>query len=117
MQFRLLGPLEVVDATERVLEIRPRECTVLAMLLLETERVVPLDRLARAVWGDTPPPTARQQLPNSASRLRAILHDHGFRGRILARSPGYLLQLTEHDGIELLTLHDLETAGRATAAD
>jgi DNA-binding SARP family transcriptional activator len=117
VQFRILGPLEVVDPVGRVIAIRPRERVVLAMLLLEAGRVVSIDRLVHAVWAETPPPTARQQLPNSVSRLRRTLSDHGFRGRILARSPGYLLHLTEHHRIDLQTFGALAAAGRNEVAE
>jgi DNA-binding SARP family transcriptional activator len=116
VQFRILGPLEVVDPTGRALVIRPRERIVLAVLLLQPDRVVPIDRLVEAVWDGTPPATARQQLPNSASRIRRTLHEHGFRGAILARPPGYLLHLTEDDRIDATTFDALAEEGRTALA-
>ena len=56
MEFRLLGPLEVIADDGEPVQLggaRPR--AVLAMLLLHPNRVVSVDRLVDAVWGETPP--------------------------------------------------------------
>ena len=56
MEFRLLGPLEVVDDVGKAVPLggrRPR--AVLAILLLSPNRAVSTDRLIDAVWGEDPP--------------------------------------------------------------
>src|ERR1041384_4311414 len=62
LQFRILGPLEawregaIVDLGAR------KQRAVLALLLLNANRVVPTQRLIDELWGDTPPETARSAL-------------------------------------------------------
>src|SRR5436309_16012763 len=69
VRFRVLGPLSVAG---NVLAAS-RERTVLAVLLLEPNRLVPVERLIDAVWGDNPPVTARAQIHTCISRLRRAL--------------------------------------------
>jgi DNA-binding SARP family transcriptional activator len=55
VQFRILGPLEVRDG-ERVVPLGgTRRQAVLALLLLDANRIVSVDRLIDGVWGDAPP--------------------------------------------------------------
>jgi DNA-binding SARP family transcriptional activator len=88
VDFRILGPLEVLDG-ERVLKLGGlgRRAT-LALLLLEPNRVVPVERLVDGVWGDAPPSSAQASLQNHVWRLRRVLGD-----RLQTRSPGYLLRV------------------------
>ena len=58
MEFRLLGPLEVVEH-ERVLVLGGvKQRSLLAVLMLHANEVVSADRLIDELWGQTPPPTA-----------------------------------------------------------
>jgi DNA-binding SARP family transcriptional activator len=66
----------------------------MAMLLLEANRLLPTDRLIRAVWADTPPPTAVAQIHICISALRRALASSGHPGRIVTRRPGYRLDLS-----------------------
>ena len=50
-EFGILGPLEVSRAGRAVPLGGPRQRAVLALLLLEANRVVSLDRLAEDIWG------------------------------------------------------------------
>ena len=54
-EFGILGPLEVSRGGRMVPLGGPRQRAVLALLLLEANRVVSLDRLAEDVWGGHPP--------------------------------------------------------------
>jgi DNA-binding SARP family transcriptional activator len=93
VEFRILGPLEVRDG-ERVLPLGgARRRAVLALLLLDANRVVSVDRLVDGVWGDSPPPSAQPSLHNQLGRLRQELGE-----RLVTRPPGYLLRV---DGGEL----------------
>ena len=54
MRYGVLGPFEVHD-DDRMLDLgRPKQRAVLAVLLLEANHVVSLDRLIDLVWGDGP---------------------------------------------------------------
>ena len=115
MEFRILGPLEVRDG-ERVLPLGgARRRAVLALLLLDPNRVVSVDQFVDGVWGDAPPPSAVASLHNHLGRLRQELGE-----RLATRPPGYVLRV---DGDELdlsrfLRLVDeAQGAGAAVAAE
>ena len=88
MEFRVLGPLEVVadDGTPLALGGgKPR--ALLAALLLEPNRVVSTDRLIDALWGDDPPASGAAALQVHVHALRKALGAE----RIATRPPGYAL--------------------------
>jgi DNA-binding SARP family transcriptional activator/DNA-binding CsgD family transcriptional regulator len=87
---RLLGPVDVVvDGLSRpVTGVRRK--AVLAVLALHRGQVVSADRLIDAVWGAASQSVAVNTLQSHVSQLRQVL---GCRAAILARSPGYLLDL------------------------
>jgi DNA-binding SARP family transcriptional activator len=92
MDFRILGPLEMSHDADVLSVGGPRQQTVLAMLLLAANRVMPVDRLATALWEDAPPPTARSQVQMCISGLRRQLAGAADgRQRIAGSRAGYVL--------------------------
>ena len=90
MEFRLLGPLEVVDdngAQVALGGLRPR--ALLALLLLYPNEAVSTDRLIDGIWGESPPASAPNALQVHVHALRNALGGD----RIVTRSPGYLVRL------------------------
>ncbi len=110
MEFRILGPLEVRHENNLVTIGGPRQQAVLAMLLLEANHVMPIDRLIEAVWDEEPPNTARGQIQICISALRRQMAAAEGRQRVVSRRPGYMLGLTEGE----LDLYVFE--GRVAAA-
>jgi DNA-binding SARP family transcriptional activator len=94
MQYRILGPIEVLDDEGRPVPLGgQREKVLLATLLLEANRVVSADRLIEAVWGDDPPATAANALQVHVSKLRKRLAaPSGSGGSLEMVPPGYVLQ-------------------------
>jgi DNA-binding SARP family transcriptional activator len=91
VEFRVLGPLEVVEGG-RALELGGlKQRALLACLLLDANRVVSTDRLVDALWEDDPPETARKALQVYVSQLRKLVGP----GRLLTKPPGYLLRVEE----------------------
>ena len=89
VDFRILGPLEVV-AEGRFLDIgAPKLRAVLAALLLEPNRVVSDDRLIESVWDETPPESAQKALQVYVSHLRKLLGGE----RVQRIGPGYALRV------------------------
>jgi predicted ATPase/DNA-binding SARP family transcriptional activator len=71
--FRVLGPIEiVVDGAAAALG-SPAQRQLLAVLLLNANRVVPVDRLLEALWPDESPATAKHAIQVYVSRLRAAI--------------------------------------------
>lgn len=108
VDFRILGPLEVVgEAGALGLGGRKRRA-VLAILLLNGNRVVSIDRLADDLYGDAPPATVVTQLQAHISQLRKLLdpdHPAGAPGSLLeTREPGYLIRVAP----EQVDLHRFE---------
>ena len=87
LEFRILGPLEVL-LDERPLALGgKRQRAVLAALLLQPRRVVPTDQLVNDLWGEQPPKTAATSLHNLVSQLRKQIG-----ADVLAtQTPGYVL--------------------------
>ncbi len=90
MEFRLLGPVEVIRGDRSVPLGGPRQRAVLAHLLLRANDIVPTDRLIDQIWGEEPPEAARNALQSYVSRLRSALGDSG---RLERRDPGYVLRV------------------------
>jgi DNA-binding SARP family transcriptional activator len=87
--FRILGPLEVSDETGSLLLGGQKQRAVLALLLLEPGRVVSVDRLIDAIWGEQPPRTAATSLQNFISQLRKTLGPEV----VETKPPGYRLRV------------------------
>ena len=111
MEFRILGPLEVVEDGRPVSIRRGKEQALLAYLLLHANEVVPSGRLIDALWDERPPPTASKILQNAVSHLRKQLGD----GRLLTRDPGYLLRVEEGE-LDLQRFERLARDGRREEA-
>jgi DNA-binding SARP family transcriptional activator/streptogramin lyase len=111
MEFRILGPLEVVEDGRPVSIRRGKEQALLAYLLLHANEVVPSGRLIDALWDERPPPTASKILQNAVSHLRKELGD----GRLLTRDPGYLLRVEEGE-LDLQRFEQLAREGRGEEA-
>jgi DNA-binding SARP family transcriptional activator len=101
LEFRILGPLEVVGETGPVRLGGPKQRATLAMLLLHANSVVSVDRLADALYAGAAPVTAVTQVQRQISELRKAL---GSESAIETRSPGYLIRISP----DQLDLHSFE---------
>jgi DNA-binding SARP family transcriptional activator len=117
IEFRVLGPLEVVNDA-RVLPLGGlKQRGVLALLLLERNRVVPRDRIVDALWGESPPTSAANSVQVYVSKLRRLLdEDASNESALVTAPPGYLLRVApgtvDADEFERL-LVDAKSALRA----
>jgi DNA-binding SARP family transcriptional activator len=101
LEFRLLGPLEVLADGSPVALGGPKQRATLAILLLNANRVVSVDRLADDLYAGEPPVTAVTQVQRQISDLRKTL---GADARIATRPRGYVIRV---GGVEL-DLHAFE---------
>src|ERR1043165_6099293 len=88
MEYRVLGPLEAVGSDGAIPLGGAKQRAVLALLLLNANRVVSRERLIDELWGDDPPETAPTGLQVYISRLRKLLPE----GSLQTRAPGYVLE-------------------------
>ena len=111
LQFRVLGPVQVLDHGVAIDVGGSKPRLVLVQLLLNPNRVVSTDTLVDAVWGEDPPPTARRSLQSHVAKLRAALG--GDDGPLKSQAPGYVLAVDEAQ-IDLWRSEDLVRQARAS---
>jgi len=99
LEFRILGPVEVVR-DDRALPLGgAKQRALVADLALHANEVLSADRIIDDLWGEEPPETASHMLHVYVSRLRKTLGDHG--GDVLVtRPPGYMLRLEPPDELD-----------------
>src|SRR3954466_10452614 len=73
LEFRILGPLEVIDDDRRIELGGARQRAVLAILLLHRGETVSVDRIVDLMWGERPPATAVKTVQVYVSLLRRAL--------------------------------------------
>ena len=123
LEFRILGPLSVrVDGSPIALG-GPKQRALLALLLLNANRVVSRDRLVAELFPEQSVNSADHALRNHVSRLRKVLASLGSdEPRLAARAPGYLLRVEpgelDLERFEQLVSegHEALGAGRVAAA-
>ncbi|MEE6261795.1 AfsR/SARP family transcriptional regulator [Plantactinospora sonchi] len=91
---------------------KPR--ALLAALLVDHGRVVPVDRLIDVVWGSRPPGSARAILQTHVSALRQVVVRADPAAAIVSRAPGYLLRITD-SSLDRDVFERLLAEGRAAA--
>ena len=88
VEFRILGPFEVVEGDQKLVLGGPKQRAVLAILLLHRGEVVSTERLIDELWGERPPATAAKTVQVYVSNLRKALGD----GLLVTQGHGYLLR-------------------------
>ena len=88
MEFRILGPLQVLAGGSAVELGGARRRALLALLLLRRGEAVAAERLVEDLYGGRPPPTATKSLQAHVSRLRKALPD----GCLATEGGGYALR-------------------------
>jgi YVTN family beta-propeller protein len=90
MEFRLLGPLEVLGDDGAAIDLGGRQQRLLvAVLLLHANEVVSVDRLVDALWRDQPPASAVKSVQAQISRLRRAFGEGNGEQRLRTRANGY----------------------------
>src|SRR5438874_8735980 len=113
MEYRILGPLEVVDEGEPVALGRLKERLVLAVLLLHANEFVSRERLIDELWGESPPPTAKKAVNVYVSQLRKALTRNG-HDPIATADGGYRLEVGS-DELDAAHLRRLLASARERA--
>ncbi|MDA0161965.1 winged helix-turn-helix domain-containing protein [Solirubrobacter ginsenosidimutans] len=109
MDYRVLGPLEVLDGGGKPLMLggrKPR--ALLARLLLDANRTVSVERLVDDLWGEDVPDSAVKMVHIHVSALRKALP----AGTLQTRQPGYALEV-DPELINVVRFERLQAEGRA----
>ncbi|POX48608.1 transcriptional regulator [Streptomyces sp. Ru71] len=112
--FQVLGPLVVHGAKGEVKLSGNRQRILLIMLLLESNRVVDVERLIRGIWDDAPPVTARSQIRICVSSLRRQFCAGDVPAVIETHRTGYQLRVSEDD-VDLIRFTRTLAQARAEA--
>jgi len=89
VEFRVLGPLEVVDGDEPLSLGGGLPRRLLALLLLNRNQFVSSERLIDVLWEGRPPDTASKALQGLVSQLRKAIGQE----TVLTRPSGYVLRI------------------------
>jgi DNA-binding SARP family transcriptional activator len=111
MEFRVLGPLEVLVDDRLVPLPRRKHRSLLAVLLIHAREPLSRDRLVDDLWGEHPPAAARGALHNYVSQLRRVIGAE----RIVRDPAGYALDVDD-DQLDLGRFRPLVRESRAALA-
>ncbi|MEU8237539.1 BTAD domain-containing putative transcriptional regulator [Actinoplanes missouriensis] len=113
LRFAILGPVRAFRGAEPV-DLGPaKQRAVLAVLLLNPGRPVPVHRIVDAVWGDDPPENGPNVVQKYVAGLRRVLDPDRS-----PRTPGQLLALTDGGYVlRAVTLDADEFRARLSRAD
>src|SRR5690349_2687820 len=93
--FHLLGPVALGPGAAVAVAVPKVRC-LLAVLLLDANRQVSLDRLTDELWGGQPPRSAVANLRSYASTLRRLLSTAGVDpDRLETTAGGYRLRVED----------------------
>ncbi|MCW6005695.1 tetratricopeptide repeat protein [Micromonospora sp. CPCC 205371] len=119
LEFRLLGPVEVVVDGQPVRVGPPKRLAVLAALAMDAGRPVTVETLVDRVWGAEAAPANRATLYSHITRIRQLVADAAAASRSPAavqRVPnGYVLR-AEPDAIDLFRCRRLADLARDAPA-
>ena len=108
IEFRILGPLEVVDDGRPLALGGGRQRALLALLLTRANEVVSTDRLVDELWGADPPKDSANALQYHVSQLRKALA----RSEIIhTQQPGYVVRV-DPNALDLLRFEQLVADAR-----
>ena len=115
LEYRAMGGLSVVDGGAELSLGGPRQRRLAAVLLIDRNRVVSVDRLAEVVFAGQPPPAAATTLRSYVARLRRVVECAGSGSRVVTRPPGYMLEVGD-EAFDVARFESSVAAGRACLA-
>jgi DNA-binding SARP family transcriptional activator len=118
MDFRILGPLEVLDEGRTITLRGARLRALLALLLVHANETLSTERLIDELWGERPPAGAAKTVQMQISRLRKTLAGEGSDGPagvVVTRERGYELRL-DPDRLDSRRFERLVVEGRSELA-
>jgi YVTN family beta-propeller protein len=120
LEFRLLGPVEVVSGGSPLPLGGPKQRSLLALLLLHAGEPVSRDTLVDALWGERPPASAVTALHGYVSQLRKAIEPERSAGAapsvLVTVDPGYALRVVAEQ-VDAERFRQLAAQGRAAVGD
>ncbi|EPH45251.1 putative transcriptional regulator RedD [Streptomyces aurantiacus JA 4570] len=112
MQFRVLGPLEIVNAEKKRAMTSRRAGGVLALLALSPGRAIPFDQFIDELWAGQSMANARNALHAHIVRIRRAISEVSPDGgkRLCTTRSGYLLDVPP-DAVDVVRFTSLADAG------
>ncbi len=112
IEFRILGPLELLAEQTELPVSGSKERALLSMLLLRAGAEISAERLIADLWDDQPPPSVRNSLAVRVAALRKVVG-----ARLVTRGHSYLLRMEPTDAFDLARFERLaEHGGREELA-
>jgi len=115
MDFRILGPLEVLEGGRPVALGGSKQRALLALLLLHANETLSTDRLIDELWGERAPANAAKTVQMQISRLRKALASGAGAGVVVTRERGYELTL-DSERLDSQRFERLVAEGRSELA-
>ncbi|MGC9665457.1 AfsR/SARP family transcriptional regulator [Planosporangium sp. 12N6] len=115
LRYRILGPVEARGrgGWRRIPAARQR--LLLALLIINHDRVVSTERLLDEIWDGRPPASGAKVVHNYVARLRRLLDDTD-AWLVTTRPPGYALAVTAGEVDAVAAERALATGRRLSAA-
>jgi len=107
VDFRILGPLDIVEEGSPLTLGAHKQRALLALLLLHRGEALSVDRLIDELWGERPPATAAKSIQVYISQLRKILGSDV----VETRGRGYALR-AEPEQLDAVRFEELLERGR-----
>ncbi len=111
MEYRILGPLALVEDERDLAPAGAKQQALLGIFLLHPGETLSRDRLIDELWGSRPPETAGNTLQVYISQLRKLLP----AGALVTRLPGYALEV-DPDSLDASRFEALARGGRDALA-
>src|SRR4051794_14412021 len=119
LRFRLLGPLQVLRDGTRINLGGAQQRAILAYLLTEHDRVVSVDEISDALWGEHPPSGHTATIQSYVFRLREVLEPDRHSGQppalLVTEQGGYRLHL-RRGSLDLTHFENLLQSGESAVA-
>lgn len=111
MDFRILGPLAVVDEGREITPTAPKVRQVLSFLLIRRNQIVQVSELIDELWSSNPPDSAITTLQTYIYKLRKDVLAPSGPTSLHTRASGYLLHVSDDD-VDVCAFEKLSVHGR-----
>ena len=116
LEFRVLGPLEVVHDGQKLALGKAQQQAVIGLLALCAPQPVPIDRLVDEVWGERPPASAHHAIQVYVSAIRKLLRSAGAEATVTTSAAGYALEV-DPERVDANRFERLVSAAQSAVGD